>query len=163
VTVVGNLPYAITGGILRNLVEQRSHIAQAVVMVQREVRDRLIAVPATREYGALTVFTTAAFRVETVLKLPPSALHPQPKVHSAVIRLVPHPTPRAEETTSFRTVVKAAFEQRRKTLRNALGARLGQEHADQALAAASIDPVRRGETLSVEDFARIAASLDALS
>lgn len=159
--VVGNLPYAITGGILRNLVEQKRYIAQAVVMVQREVRDRLVAVPATRAYGALTVFTTAAFRVETVLKLSPAAFHPQPKVHSAVVRLIPHPVARAEETDTFRIVVKAAFEQRRKTLHNALGAALGKEQAGVALARAEIDPGRRGETLSVEEFARVAACLDA--
>lgn len=160
ICVVGNLPYAITGGILRNLVDSRAHISRAIVMVQREVRDRLVAPPNTREYGALTVFTSAAFSIQTVLKLPPSAFHPQPKVHSAVVRLDVSATPRAEETPAFRQVVKAAFEQRRKTLRNALGAALGQERADHALASAAIDPVRRGETLSVEEFAKLAACVE---
>jgi 16S rRNA (adenine1518-N6/adenine1519-N6)-dimethyltransferase len=154
--VVGNLPYAITGAILRNLVDSRPHISRAIVMVQREVRDRLIALPGTKEYGALTVFTTAAFKVQTVLKLPPSAFHPPPKVHSAVVRLDAQDKPRAEETLAFRTVVKAAFEQRRKTLRNALRAAI-DERAEVALAKADIDPMRRGETLSVEEFARLAA------
>jgi 16S rRNA (adenine1518-N6/adenine1519-N6)-dimethyltransferase len=160
VCVVGNLPYAITGAILRNLVDSRAHISRAIVMVQREVRDRLIAAPATPEYGALTVFTTAAFNVQTVLKLPPSAFHPQPKVHSAVVRLDVQEKPRAEETPAFRTVVKAAFEQRRKTLRNALRAAIGQERAEHALASAGIDPVRRGETLSVEEFALLASFVE---
>lgn len=155
--VVGNLPYAITGAILRNLVDCRAHVARAVVMVQREVRDRLVAQPASAEYGALTVFTSAAFAVQTVLKLPPSAFHPQPKVHSAVVQLERLAVPRAEETLAFRTVVRAAFEQRRKTLRNALGAALGVEAALRALAQAGIDPMRRGETLSVEEYARLAA------
>jgi 16S rRNA (adenine1518-N6/adenine1519-N6)-dimethyltransferase len=154
--VVGNLPYAITGAILRNLVDSRPHISRAIVMVQREVRDRLIAAPGTKEYGALTVFTTAAFAVQTVLKLPPSAFHPPPKVHSAVVRLDAQDKPRAEETPAFRIVVKAAFEQRRKTLRNALRAAI-DERAEVALAKADIDPMRRGETLSVEEFAKLAA------
>lgn len=160
VCVVGNLPYAITGAILRNLVGSREHISRAVVMVQREVRDRLIAAPGSAEYGALTVFTTAAFGVHTVLKLPPSAFHPPPRVHSAVVGLDVLPVPRAEETPAFRTVVKAAFEQRRKTLRNALRAALGQERAEHALARAGIDPVRRGETLSVEEFAVLASYVE---
>lgn len=155
--VVGNLPYAITGAILRNLVDSRAHLSRAIVMVQREVRDRLIASPGTAEYGALTVFTTAAFSVQTVLKLPPSAFHPPPKVHSAVVRLDVSDKPRAEETPAFRTVVKAAFEQRRKTLRNALRAAIGQDRAEAALTEAAIDPIRRGETLSVEEFSRLAA------
>jgi len=133
--VVGNLPYAITGAILRNLVDSRALLSRAIVMVQREVRDRLIAAPGTAQYGALTVFTTAAFGVQTVLKLPPSAFHPQPRVHSAVVRLDVLPTPRAEETAAFRVVVKAAFEQRRKTLRNALRSAIGQQAAEHALAA----------------------------
>jgi 16S rRNA (adenine1518-N6/adenine1519-N6)-dimethyltransferase len=160
--VVGNLPYAITGAILRNLVDSRMHLSRAIVMVQREVRDRLIAPPATAEYGALTVFTTAAFAVQTVLKLPPGAFHPAPKVHSAVVRLDVLERPRAQETPAFRTVVKAAFEQRRKTLRNALGAALGTQRAEAALAAAGIDPVRRGETLSVEEFAALAGCAQVL-
>jgi len=148
------------GAILRNLVDSRAHISRAIVMVQREVRDRLIAAPATKEYGALTVFTTAAFNVQTVLKLPPSAFHPQPKVHSAVIRLDVQDKPRAEETPAFRTVVKAAFEQRRKMLRSALRAAIGQERAEHALTSAGIDPVRRGETLSVEEFAHLASFVE---
>jgi 16S rRNA (adenine1518-N6/adenine1519-N6)-dimethyltransferase len=156
VCVVGNLPYAITGAILRNLVAQRTALSRVVVMVQREVRDRLHASPGSAEYGALTVFTSAAFELETLLKLPPSAFHPPPKVHSAVVKLTPRATPLAEETPAFQRVVRAAFQGRRKTLRNALGAAYDHAIAARALASAGIDPMRRGETLSVAEFAVLA-------
>jgi 16S rRNA (adenine1518-N6/adenine1519-N6)-dimethyltransferase len=155
VCVVGNLPYAITGAILRNLVESRASLSRAIVMVQREVRDRLVAEPGTADYGALTVFTSAAFEIDTVLRLPQGAFHPPPKVQSAVVRLVPRSTPLAEETDAFRAVVRGAFQSRRKTLRNALRA-CGIAQSDQALERAGIDPTRRGETLSVLEFDTLA-------
>ncbi|MGF1468777.1 MAG: 16S rRNA (adenine(1518)-N(6)/adenine(1519)-N(6))-dimethyltransferase RsmA [Sandaracinaceae bacterium] len=155
--VVGNLPYAITGAILRNLVGQRAVVDRALVMVQREVRDRLVASPGTKAYGALTVFVQAAFGVEAVLRVPAGAFHPPPKVDSAVVRLRAHSEPRAVETEAFRTVVRAAFAQRRKTLGRALRATgRGIDEVEAALAAASIDGRRRGETLSVEELAELA-------
>ncbi len=157
ITVAGNLPYAITGAILRHLVENRAVVDRAVVMIQREVRDRLVAAPGTKAYGALTVFVRAAYAVEPVRLVKPGAFHPPPKVDSAVVRLVAREAPIAEETEAFRTVVRAAFEQRRKTLRNALlGAARDPARVDGALAAAGIDGKVRGETLSVEDFDRLA-------
>jgi 16S rRNA (adenine1518-N6/adenine1519-N6)-dimethyltransferase len=154
--VTGNLPYQATGSILRRVVAQRSVLAGAVVMVQREVRDRLVAAPATKEYGALTVFTRAGFDVETVSRLRPGSFYPAPKVESAVVRLIPREVPLAEETESFQTVVRAAFQMRRKMLRNALRALGDAARADRALSEALIDPGRRGETLSVGEFARLA-------
>jgi 16S rRNA (adenine1518-N6/adenine1519-N6)-dimethyltransferase len=152
--LVGNLPYAITGAILRNLTAHRRALSRAVIMIQREVRDRLLAAPGRKTYGALTVFTQAAFAVEPVLKVSSGSFFPPPKVDSAVVRLVPHPRPRAEETDAFRRVVKAAFGKRRKTLRNALEA-LGPG-VDEALAAAGVDGTRRAETLDVEAFDALA-------
>jgi 16S rRNA (adenine1518-N6/adenine1519-N6)-dimethyltransferase len=154
IALVGNLPYAITGAILRNVTEHRRAVSRAVLMVQREVRDRLLASPGTKDYGALTVFAQASFAIESVVKVPAGAFHPAPKVDSAVVRLVPLRTPRAEETQAFRDVVHAAFGMRRKTLRNALK-KIG---AEDALIAAGIDGTRRGETLSVEELARVAAA-----
>lgn len=159
VALAGNLPYAITGGIVRNLCEHAASLSRAVIMVQKEVRDRLIAKPDTSEYGALTVFVQARFEVRPVLKVPAGAFHPPPKVESAVVMLVPREVPRAEETEAFRAVVRAAFQARRKTLRNALGQAVGIERAEAALAAAGIDGRRRGETLSIEELARVAAAL----
>jgi 16S rRNA (adenine1518-N6/adenine1519-N6)-dimethyltransferase len=112
--VAGNLPYAITGAILRRLVEQSDLIERAVLMVQREVRDRLIAAPDTPDYGALTVFTQQVFRVDSVLHVPRTAFHPPPKVTSSVVKLTPLETPRAPRVPSFERIVRAAFQARRK-------------------------------------------------
>jgi 16S rRNA (adenine1518-N6/adenine1519-N6)-dimethyltransferase len=157
--VAGNLPYAITGAILRNLVEQYTHVERAVVMVQREVRDRLVAAPDTAAYGALTVFTAQVFEIETILHLPKTAFHPPPKVTSSVVRLRPRETPRGGHSVAFERVVRAAFQARRKTLRNALVQAFGANDSDRALASAAIDGKRRGETLSIEEFAALARAL----
>jgi len=154
--VTGNLPYQATGAIVRRLVDDRDAIVGAVLMVQKEVRDRLIAEPDHREYGALTVFVQAAFEVETVCRLRPGSFYPAPKVESAVVRLLAREAPLAEENDDFRAVVRAAFQTRRKTLRNALRNLGDPERAARALQSAEIDPGRRGETLSIAEFARLA-------
>ena len=160
--VTGNLPYQATGAILRRVVEQRELLLGAVLMVQREVRDRLVAAPGTKDYGALSVFTQAGFEIETVCRLKPGSFHPAPKVDSAVVRLTPLATPRARETPTFQATVRAAFQMRRKTLRNALRTLGDPARRDEAAALASIDLGRRGETLSVEEFAELAEHWDAL-
>jgi 16S rRNA (adenine1518-N6/adenine1519-N6)-dimethyltransferase len=155
--LAGNLPYAITGPLLEITVTLAPLVDLAVFMVQREVADRLVAAPATRAYGALTVFVRAAFDVERAMRVGPGAFFPRPAVDSAVVLLTPHR--RAVETDRFRDAVHAAFAQRRKTLRNAWS-KLGPaaEIADRA-ARAGIDLERRGETLSVEEFARFAGEV----
>jgi 16S rRNA (adenine1518-N6/adenine1519-N6)-dimethyltransferase len=127
-------------------------------MVQREVRDRLLAPPATKAYGALSVFVQTAFAVRPVLTVPPGAFHPAPKVASAVVELVPRNEAWDPDAEPFRSLVRAAFERRRKTLRNALGVLADNDQASNALSRAGIDPSARGETLSVEDFVRLAAA-----
>ncbi|MFZ1866737.1 MAG: 16S rRNA (adenine(1518)-N(6)/adenine(1519)-N(6))-dimethyltransferase RsmA [Polyangiales bacterium] len=159
--IAGNLPYQSTGAILRQVIAHRSVLTGAVLMMQREVRDRLIASPRSKEYGALTVFTQAAFDIDTVCRLRPGAFYPPPEVESAVVRLIPRVTPRAEETAAFQAVVRAAFQTRRKTLRNALRSLGDADRAARALEAAEIDATRRGETLSIEEFARLAQHWDA--
>jgi 16S rRNA (adenine1518-N6/adenine1519-N6)-dimethyltransferase len=161
--VTGNLPYQATGAILRRVVAHRAALRGAVLMVQREVRDRLIAEPATKEYGALTIFTRAGFEIETVCRLRPGSFYPAPQVESAVVRLLPREAALAEETDSFQAVVRAAFQMRRKTLRNALRALGDPDRADRALSIAGIDPARRGETLSIDEFAQLAEGWDAAS
>ncbi len=153
--VTGNLPYQATGAILRQVVSHRAALTGAVLMVQREVRDRLVAAPATKEYGALTVFVRAGFEIDTLFRLRPGSFYPAPAVDSAVVRLLPREPLLAEETEAFRGVVRAAFQMRRKTLRNALRALGDAERVSRALSSAGIDPRRRGETLSVEEFARL--------
>lgn len=160
--VTGNLPYQATGAIIRQVIAQHSVLEGAVLMVQKEVRDRLIADSGTKEYGALTVFTRAVFAVETVCRLRPGSFYPAPRVESAVVRFAPLQTPIAEETESFRGVVRAAFQMRRKTLRNALRALGDADRAARALERAGIDPGRRGETLSIEEFGTLSGAWDAV-
>lgn len=159
--IVGNLPYQSTGAILRNVIAHRQALVGAILMVQREVRDRLVAPPGTKEYGALSVFTRAGFEVDTLFRLRPGAFYPAPDVESAVVRLIPRTAPLAEETEALQQVVRAAFQMRRKTLRNALRSLGDAERAAQAIEAAAIDGTRRGETLSIREFADLAKHWEA--
>jgi 16S rRNA (adenine1518-N6/adenine1519-N6)-dimethyltransferase len=142
-------------------VEHAASVERAVFMVQDEVARRLTASPGGKEWGALTVFVRAAFTARRVLRAPPGAFHPAPEVTSAVVELVALRPPRARETEAFRAVVRAAFEMRRKTLRNAWAALAPSAAAlDDAAATAGVDLRARGETLDVESFARMAAALE---
>lgn len=160
----GNLPYSITGALVRRAVECADHVERVVFMVQDEVADRLGASPGTKDWGALTVFVRAAFDVHRVLRAPPGAFHPPPEVTSAVVELVPVRPPRARETDRFRALVRGAFAARRKTLRNAW-ARLAPDAAtlERAAAMAGVSLAARGETLEVEAFVRMAEALETLS
>jgi 16S rRNA (adenine1518-N6/adenine1519-N6)-dimethyltransferase len=160
----GNLPYAITGPLLRRAVEIADRLERVVFMVQEEVGERLLASPGTKAWGALTVFVRAAFDVRRVLRAGPGAFHPPPEVTSVVVELLPLRPPRARETEAFRALVRAAFEARRKTLRNAWS-RLAPDAAtlERAAAQAGVSLDARGETLPVEAFERMAEALDGLS
>ncbi|MEM7138919.1 MAG: 16S rRNA (adenine(1518)-N(6)/adenine(1519)-N(6))-dimethyltransferase RsmA [Myxococcota bacterium] len=160
-SVTGNLPYQATGAILRQVIAQHDAMRGAVLMVQREVRDRLVAAPGRKDYGALSVFAQAACSIDTVCRLRPGSFYPPPKVESAVVSLVPRETPLAEETESFRTVVRAAFHTRRKTLRNALRQLGDDSRTDEALRQSGIDPGRRGETLTIAEFAQLGEAWEA--
>jgi 16S rRNA (adenine1518-N6/adenine1519-N6)-dimethyltransferase len=155
--IVGNLPYNISSPLLFHLGAHVSSVRDIHVMLQREVVARMTARPATPDYGRLTVTLQCRFAIERLFTVPPGAFRPAPNVDSAVARLVPlrSARPRIADEPLFARVVAAAFGQRRKTLRNALAG-----IADEAqLRAADIDPSVRGETLSVEDFVRLANAL----
>jgi len=126
-------------------------------MLQREVVQRMVAAPATPEYGRLSVMLQARFRIERLFAVPSGAFHPAPKVESAVARLAPlgASRPRIVDEALFAQVVGAAFGQRRKTLRNALQHWAGPEDLQRA----GVDPGARGETLAVSDFVRLANAL----
>lgn len=155
--IVGNLPYNISSPLLFHLAAYDERIADVHVMLQKEVVARMVAAPATPDYGRLSVMLQATFAMTRLFIVPPGAFRPVPKVDSAVVRLVPLGArkPALADAALFARVVAAAFAQRRKTLRNALSAL-----ADAAaLAAAGIDPGARGETLAVGDFVRLANHL----
>jgi 16S rRNA (adenine1518-N6/adenine1519-N6)-dimethyltransferase len=156
----GNLPYQITGRLLERAVAHADDIERAVFMVQLEVADRLAAEPGTKEYGALTVFVRAAFRPKRLFTVSRGCFHPPPDVTSAVVSLEPERPRRAEETETFRVLVKSAFGARRKTLRNAWRGVADVETMARAAEQAGISLDARGETLDVDRYAAMAAALD---
>lgn len=162
VAVVGNLPYHLTSPILFSLLDQADHVSRAVFLVQREVAERLAARPGTKAFGLLSVLLQHRAEVRIERRVPPGAFLPAPAVESAVIRAEVVP-PRAEvaDAARFRRLVRAGFAQRRKMLGNALrAARLAPPaRLEAALAAAGIDPARRGETLSVDEWAALDRAL----
>ncbi len=160
----GNLPYAITGALLRRAVEHASHVERVIFMVQQEVADRLAATPGTKAWGALSVFVHTVYDVRRLLRAAPGAFYPAPEVTSALVELVPTRPPRAAETEGFRTLVRRAFGARRKMLRNAwAGIAPDTVTLERAAAQAGIALQARGETLDVGDFARMAVALEALT
>jgi 16S rRNA (adenine1518-N6/adenine1519-N6)-dimethyltransferase len=166
--VVGNLPYNVASPVLFKLVELLHAglpLVDATVMLQREVAARLLAAPATREYGVLTVLIGHSARLERVLQLPPGAFRPVPSVSSTVVRLTFHdPSPPVLDEARFAALTQAIFTRRRKTLRNAV---LAYESAPvevmaRALEAAAIDAQRRPETLSIAELAGLSDRLSEL-
>ncbi|AMD01253.1 MULTISPECIES: 16S rRNA (adenine(1518)-N(6)/adenine(1519)-N(6))-dimethyltransferase RsmA [Halomonas] len=158
--VVGNLPYNISTPLISHLLEAGDAIADMHFMLQKEVVERLAAEPGGPDWGRLSVMAQYRCRVDALFTVPPEAFVPRPKVESAIVRLTPHsrlPHPANDETLLFH-VVRQAFGQRRKTLRNNLKGRI---EAD-ALAALGIEPSRRPQTLTIEEFVRIANHLSAL-
>jgi 16S rRNA (adenine1518-N6/adenine1519-N6)-dimethyltransferase len=155
--VVANLPYSTGTAIVARLLEEPQRFPRIVVMLQKEVADRLAAAPGSHAYGSTTVLTALHASVERAFVVPPQAFSPPPKVDSAVVRLDVSAAPRADvgDPALFRRVVRGAFAQRRKTLRNALRAAFGDESAKAWLAAAGIDGGRRAETLSLDEFAAL--------
>jgi 16S rRNA (adenine1518-N6/adenine1519-N6)-dimethyltransferase len=153
--VVGNLPYQIASPILFRLLDARAGLRRIVVMLQKEMVDRIVARPGTPEYGALSVMVQMYGTPKLVVRVRAGGFVPAPKVDSAVLKIDPFAAgtrvPVCDEAL-FSKVVHAAFNQRRKTLRNAIK---GFDGSDAALAATGIDGQRRGETLSVEEFAKL--------
>lgn len=157
--VAANLPYYITTPILMALLEQRLPIRKIVTMVQKEVAERMIAPPGSKTYGALSVAVQYYTAPEIVLDVPPKSFIPAPEVDSVVIacKVRGEPPVTVRDEKLFFRVVKAAFGQRRKTLSNALkGAGFLKDEVQGALEQAGIEAARRGETLSLEEFAQLA-------
>ncbi len=165
VKVVSNLPYYITTPIITYLLESRLPISSITVMIQREVAERMMAVPGTKNYGALTLLTDYHSTVEVIANVPPNAFIPRPNVDSTVVRLDLTGKPDikvSDEALMFR-LIRAAFNQRRKTFINAVKnspeLSYGREEAEEVLRELGFDKNIRGEVLSVGEFAEIADSL----
>ncbi|BCJ87428.1 16S rRNA (adenine(1518)-N(6)/adenine(1519)-N(6))-dimethyltransferase RsmA [Effusibacillus dendaii] len=161
VSVVANLPYYVTTPILMKLLEERIPLHAIVVMVQKEVAERMAAAPGGKEYGALTIAVQYYSEPHIVCRVPRTAFMPQPNVESIVIQLKLRKKPAVDVISEalFFQVVKASFAQRRKTILNNLQNNFpvsgGRETVLHVLREADIDPMRRGETLSLQEFARL--------
>lgn len=156
--VVSNLPYSVSSPILIKLLDEREVFSLMVLMVQKEVGERIVASPGTKAYGSISVLIQTYMDAEIKLHVPPSAFWPQPKVESVVLKLIPLSSPRVNvpDERFFRRVVKAAFSSRRKILANSLSSIFPRDMVEAILKAAEIDRKRRAETLSLEEFGRIA-------
>lgn len=163
IKVVGNLPYSISTPVLFRLFEWRQHFSLLVLMVQREVAERIASGPGKKTYGTLSVWCQIHGRVVDKISVSPEAFFPRPKVRSTILKVELYAEPRLglAETALLHGLVRAAFGQRRKTLVNALTGlfRQSRSESEALLRGAAIDPLRRGETLSVEEFIRLTQAL----
>lgn len=160
--VVANLPYYISTPLIERLFQWRLKFTSLTLMLQKEVAERIAAEPGGKEYGVLSVMVQLHAEASIAFVVPPGAFTPRPKVDSAVIVLALREHPDAAGDAQFlERVVKAAFSQRRKTLRNSLGALVDRAATDAAAGATGISLDRRPETLSIAEFSRLAEALRA--
>jgi 16S rRNA (adenine1518-N6/adenine1519-N6)-dimethyltransferase len=161
VKVVGNLPYYITSDILLRLFDYAKYFESIVIMVQREVADRIAAEPGGRDYGLLSATAQLYARVENLFTLPPGAFSPPPKVHSSVLRLTLEPQQQKLGVAGdgFIDFLRLSFGQKRKTLWNNLRSKYAEPDLRRALAQAEVKPAARAETLSLEASAAIYRAL----
>lgn len=170
--IVGNLPYSISNPLLFKLTENRQHLAWAVLMLQKEVGQRLTAPVGSKEYGVLSVLLAGCATVQTLMQVGPGQFHPRPKVDSVVVKISFQPVPARvaqlppHDPKLLRRIVNAAFQQRRKTLRNALAAgsigNMPREELAEFLIRTGITPETRAERLSIEDFVRLTRAIAGL-
>ncbi|MAY02856.1 MAG: 16S rRNA (adenine(1518)-N(6)/adenine(1519)-N(6))-dimethyltransferase [Gammaproteobacteria bacterium] len=158
VRIIGNLPYNISTPLLFHLLAYLHGIKDMLFMLQLEVVDRLVASPGTKNYGRLSIMLQYFCQIEKLFTVPPGAFSPPPKVHSAIVRLIPKTSDQLvlQNPVTLEKLVRQAFSHRRKTLRNNLKGLL----SDEELSALNIDPGLRPENLSLEDYVRISTHLE---
>ena len=165
VKVVANLPYYVTTPIIARLIEEDLNIHSIIVMIQKEVADRIVAVPNNKQYGSLSVFVNFYTHAEIMVKVSKTVFMPQPKVDSAVIKLIlKKELPEVDREVFFK-VVKSAFGKRRKTILNSLsssGLGLDKEIIKEVLEKSEIPLEKRAENLNIEDFLKISKTLPPL-
>jgi 16S rRNA (adenine1518-N6/adenine1519-N6)-dimethyltransferase len=165
IKLIGNLPYSISTPVLFRVLELRAYFSSIVLMVQKEVADRIASAPGAKTYGTLSVWCQIHGQVTKKLQVSPEAFFPQPKVRSTVLEMELYPRARIppEEMTVLRGLLRAAFGQRRKTLGNVMGKWLksGRDEVEEFLRSQNIDPQRRGETLSIDNFINLTHALAA--
>ncbi|WP_072061261.1 16S rRNA (adenine(1518)-N(6)/adenine(1519)-N(6))-dimethyltransferase RsmA, partial [Clostridium novyi] len=163
VKVVANLPYYVTTPIIARLLKEGYKFKSLTIMIQKEVAERIASEPNCKEYGALSILVQYYCDTEILRKVPPTCFIPQPKVDSIIIKLdrLDEPRVKVKDEELFFKIVRQSFNMRRKTLRNAIKS-LGDvsgDHIEKVFNDAGIDPRRRGETLSIEEFGKLADSI----
>ncbi len=161
--VAGNLPYHLTGPLLFRLLEAQAATGPWVVLIQKEVAQRLCASPGSKTYGGVTVGLSRVRDISMVMHVPPGAFAPPPKVDSAVVLLAPRERPRGEvpDEARFLALVRTAFQMRRKTISNALRPLGSRDQVEAWCESAGVDPKLRPERIDVEGFAGLARARDA--
>lgn len=160
--VVSNLPYNISTPIIFKFLEEREAFSMFLLMLQKEVAERIVSRPDTKEYGVLSVLIQLLADVAVEFDVPPSCFYPEPKVYSSVVifNILQRPRIDVDDVAFFKKVVKAAFGHRRKTLLNALKSlKLPSEQLKEGMETSGINPQRRGETLSLKEFGILSAAL----
>lgn len=167
VKIVGNLPYYITSPIIIHLLKMRTLVESIIITVQKEVAQRLLSGADEGSYGAISCFVQFYSKPSLVMKIKRNAFFPQPEVDSSLVKLKIRKIPKVQVKNEelFFKIIRASFNQRRKTLLNSLVSKLGlnRETLSRILESLKIDPRRRGETLSLEEFAKIANHISAIS
>ncbi len=156
--VVSNLPYSISSPVLFKLLEDRDIFSCFILMLQREVGERITAKPGGKQYGSITVLLQTYMDISLEFRVSPSAFWPRPKVDSVVLKLIPLTAPRTHvpDEKLYEKVVRASFSSRRKMLGNSLRSLLPKETVERVLDASGIDKKRRAETLTIEEFGALA-------
>ena len=162
--VLGNLPYSVSSQVLVRLIRSRRHVSRAVLMLQQEMAQRIMALPGSKDYGRLTVILGYCAEIRRVVSVGSCLFFPQPKVDSDVLEIRFRDAPEwpAEDENFFFSVVKAGFGKRRKTLKNALSTSelpVARDTVEKTLHALGIDPARRAETLTVQEFVKLSNGL----
>ncbi len=163
--IMGSLPYNISSQIIVALIKSRTCIESAVLMLQKELADRLYSPPGTKAYSRLAAMLQYCSDVEKVVEVPASCFFPRPKIDSSVIKVIFKEKIHVEDEDFYFGIIKAAFSSRRKNLKNSLSKswlEISSVDATQSLKNAGIDPLRRAETLSPQEFADLAASIHAI-
>jgi 16S rRNA (adenine1518-N6/adenine1519-N6)-dimethyltransferase len=162
VKVVANLPYYVTTPIIVKLLNEAYKFKSLTIMIQKEVGERIAAAPSTKEYGALSILVQYYCTAEVIRNVTPASFVPRPKVDSIVVKLnkLDRPSVQVKDEKLYFKISREAFNKRRKTLWNAMkGLGLNGEQMQTAFEKAGIDPIRRGETLSLQEFADLANSI----
>ncbi len=156
VKIVGNIPYYLSSFIMRKLYRWSSFIEEAIIMMPKDVAHRVLASPGSKLYGVLSVASQLVFLPKMIFKIKPGSFFPPPKIDSAVIKLTPHNRYEIEDENLFFHILNTTFGSRRKMISNTLKSIISdREKLDKILDEANIDPSKRPEELSVEDFIRV--------